>query len=210
MRQQRVFLIFALSYFFKLEIIELWSEGFHASLDVKGSEVGKPTLEKTHGSWPRCQLIPQDASKTRKRSFKRALRRTQQHGYTWYKGKLFTAPLDSISTLNNDSTSSTQSSQVVPSPNLTSTHPRAYQRLTILSWNTGGLSQASWDNLQLWITKQKIDILMLQETHWKSTNEWVNAAYTCIHSAANPSRSAWGFANIDLKETDPTTPDFME
>ncbi len=168
--------------------IEKRSEGFHASMDVKGSEVGEPTLEKIHGSWPRCQMLPQDASKTRKRSFKRALRRTQQHGYTWYKGKLFTAPVDYISTLTDNPLKDAHSYPTVPSQNLTSTHSRAYQRLTILSWNTGGLSQASWDNLQLWLTKQKIDILMLQETHWRSTNEWVNADYTCIHSAATPCR----------------------
>ena len=189
MRHIRVLLLFAVIFICKLAFIEQWSEGFHASMDVKESEVGKLTLEKTHGRWPKCQTIPHDASKTRKRSFKRALRRTMLHGYTWYKGKLFTAPLDAFSPRHIDNTDSAYSLQDAPAPNLASNHFRAYQRLTIFSWNTGGLSQASWDNLQMWITHQKIDILMLQETHWRTTNEWVNAAYTCIHSAANPSRS---------------------
>ena len=189
MRYIYIFLQFVWCVSDTLTLIEQWSEGFHDSMDVKGSEVGFLTSEKRHGCWPKCHTIPHDASKTKKRSFKRALRRTLLHGYTWYKGKLFTAPLDDASHRQSDTTDGTPRLTDTSTPNLASNHFKAYQRLTIFSWNTSGLSQASWDNLQMWIMNQKIDVLMLQETHWRTTNEWINADYTCIHSAANPSRS---------------------
>ena len=58
-----------------------------------------------------------------------------------------------------------------------------------LCWNAGGLSLATWDGLQLWLQKQHIDVVMIQETHWTVTSEWTSDEWICIHSAASPSKT---------------------
>lgn len=51
--------------------------------------------------------------------------------------------------------------------NVTPGQQKQHHRMTLLSWNAGGLKQSDWDNLQLWLSKQDIAVVMIQET--KST-----------------------------------------
>ena len=62
-------------------------------------------------------------------------------------------------------------------------------RYSCLTWNVGGLSRESWNALTAWLDLQDIDIIMLQETHWKHTSEWVPGKYFCFHAGA-PSHCA--------------------
>ena len=38
--------------------------------------------------------------------------------------------------------------------------------------------------LQIWLDSQAIDVIMLQETHWSYTREWLQEKYYAIHSGA--------------------------
>ena len=149
------------------------------------------SMGKTHGSWQRCgygQSNHQGISTARKRSYKRAIRRAQTQGFTWYRGQLFTADGETMNTLENgahkktDHAPATQLSKHLPSE-------QRHHRFTLLNWNTGGLSQANWDNLQLWLCKNPVDVVFLQETRWRTSNEWLSQHFVCIHSAATPSKS---------------------
>ena len=51
-----------------------------------------------------------------------------------------------------------------------------------MSWNSGGLAQATWDMFQQWADNQSLDFITLQETHWQFTSEWSQSQYHCIHS----------------------------
>eukprot|EP00435_Cladocopium_sp_Y103_P052586 s2661_g16.t1 len=127
--------------------------------------------EKIYGS-PCYANIPKSV---RKRSYLRAARRAHRFGFTWYRGRLVTqcdfpcpAP---------------HAPSPVPSCNVTPTQRQSRRRVTCLSWNAGGLSQAAWDLTLQWIDEQRdLDLIMIQESHWKFTNEWTLPHYNCIHS----------------------------
>ena len=56
-----------------------------------------PVLDvmKTHGRMPRKELAPTDC--VRKRSYRRAVKRAAQEGYSWYRGRILTpAQIDDI------------------------------------------------------------------------------------------------------------------
>ena len=61
--------------------------------------------------------------------------------------------------------------------------------MTMFSWNAGGLKQSDWDNLQLWLSRQEIAVVMIQETKWNHCFEWLTDTCTCIHSATNPAKT---------------------
>ena len=48
---------------------------------------------------------------------------------------------------------------------------------------------ANWDNLQLWLCQNPVDVVFLQETRWRTSNEWISKHFVCVHSAATPSKS---------------------
>ena len=112
-----------------------------------------------------------------KRSFRRACKRAQQHGFTWYKGGLVSATHLGV-----------QHAPSVPMEKLPNNIPshchKPRQRLSCFSWNTGGLSSDAWDAFQVWIEKQQIDIIALQETHWPFSSEWVQSKYWALHSGS--------------------------
>eukprot|EP00435_Cladocopium_sp_Y103_P006280 s4171_g2.t1 len=111
----------------------------------------------------------------RKRSYLRAARRAHRFGFTWYRGQLVTSkefPRPGPSLPSSGS-----------SRNLAPPQRQMRRRLTCLSWNAGGLSKATWDLTLQWIDEQNnIDLIMIQESHWKFTNEWTLPQYNCIHS----------------------------
>ena len=57
------------------------------------------------------------------------------------------------------------------------------RRLTALVWNSGGLSSARWAELQLWLQHQPaLDLVILPETRWSFTSEWMTDNWYIIHS----------------------------
>ena len=126
----------------------LWGEGCIGTMADTGVDHGST---KTHGDELRLTLGSHQPRNNRnhilKRSYKRALRRVQRHGYTWYRGRLFSG------TINPNQHSSPR--EPGPSPNVGAHNSKLRQRLTSFSWNTGGMSQSSWDHFQQWVTSSK-------------------------------------------------------
>ena len=143
-----------------------------------GSSMGTMRVfsTKTHATQPRQEHAP--SHPIRKRSYKRAIKRVQLHGFTWYQGQLLTS--------QHVMSQCPARSAVVSSPlpttnNIRRRHSNGY-RYSCLTWNVGGLTRESWDSFNEWLTLQDIDIILLQESHWKHTSEWMQGRYFCLHS----------------------------
>ena len=128
-----------------------------------------------------CQTLKRNNC-TFKRSFRRAQKRAAIHGYTWYKGKLCTPSM-----LGTNFTGFSE--DTLPNHNVSPKAANKRKRLTIFSWNAGGLPPSAWDYLQQWADLQDIDIICIQETHWPFTSEWQSAGYHILHSGEGSSRS---------------------
>ena len=154
-----------------------WGEGF--TISMGGERVTLelyPLVTKTHREEPKAVLGPKCyARSTAKRSYKRAVRRSLVNGFTWYRGRLFKAPKQLSASWTPTSKSDTSNIQPPPKKHLR-------RRLLCMSWNCGGLAQATWDMFQQWADCQNIDFITLQETHWQFTSEWTQTHYHCIHS----------------------------
>ena len=118
---------------------------------------------------------------TRKRSYKRAIRRALRDGSSRYKGKLITRKQLLLQGY--------EPNHVVPSnPQMLAKHkPKPGEqgrapRLKIFSWNCGGLSTDKYDALLVHLRDVQIDIATVQETRWGFTGEWISSGYFCFHS----------------------------
>ena len=130
------------------------------------------TVVKAHGQRPKIQ----SKRGTGKRSFKRAFKRSLKDGYTLYHGRIFT-PQDfnlPIPTPSPQVPSHTRYQPQKPSG--------ATNRLSVFSWNCGGLATDKYQCLQEWLRCNAFDIVCLQETHWKFTNTWQTDQFHAIHS----------------------------
>ena len=118
---------------------------------------------------------------SRKRAYKRAVRRAMVQGHTMYKGKLHTLK----QLMNMDC-----SHVVQRAASLTRTRRIHHVQqdgccFKILSWNVGGLTNSILDELQVWLDRaenQDIQVVMLQETRWTFTSEWSNAQWAFQHA----------------------------
>ena len=139
----------------------------------------KISTAKTHGNQPKIQ----SNSKVVKRSFKRAYQRAITHGCTQYHGKTMT-PQDFH---QMPSPPQKQVASYQKSSNCRSLGTK--QRVTVLTWNVGGLTSSFYTCFQEWLRSTRIDIIHLQETHWRFSNEWQTSEYYCIHSGCQTSRA---------------------
>ena len=160
---------------------QMRSEGFITSMgDERAASSFALTsgAAKAHGVEPR-QIFESKTStnsSVKKRSYRRALQRARKHGYTWYRGKLHSAHQLGV-----------QMESIPEKRATTNVEPpkhRQRRRLTCFSWNCSGLSPPEWDMLQIWLDSQALDVIMLQETHWSYTREWLQEKYYAIHSGA--------------------------
>ena len=146
-----------------------------------GSSMGTMRVfsTKTHATQPRQEYAP--SHPIRKRSYKRAIKRVQLHGFTWYQGQLLTS--------RHLPTPCYERSEVASAPLPTTRNIRRRHshgcRYSCLTWNVGGLTRESWDSFNEWLTLQDIDIILLQESHWKHTSEWLQGRYFCLHSGGH-------------------------
>ena len=162
-----------------------WSEGSSLAMQGGGVEhLGSsryttiPT--KFHGSWPQGDL-GQDYGRSsitvniKKRSLRRAYRRLETQGHTWYRGqfwqKQITLPVPPDFKPRPKSVSTSQPLEHVPR-----------NRLIVFHWNGGALSSARYHELLQWLTQQRVDIAIISETHWSYTAEWQTTDWHAIHS----------------------------
>lgn len=109
--------------------------------------------------------------KIKKRRLKRAYRRLDLHGFALYRGQVMMAP------------------PTVPSPPCQSPaaglmHPSRCirKRMTVLSWNSMALSSAQFTELLQWMTLQRLDIGLVQSTHWSVAEPWMSHGYSIVPS----------------------------
>lgn len=167
-----------------------WPATGSAGLFTEGNLCGRRPRE---ASGPNANSDRSNKMTTaKKRSYRRAVRRVSQHGYTWYRNRIL-----ATQDIPKHHRSTTKTSCFDDSPHIavdiphscTPSQQKQHQRMTLFSWNAGGLTQSSWDNLQMWLSKQDISVVFVQESKWKHCSEWLSPAYTCIHSAATPTKS---------------------
>jgi len=121
----------------------------------------------------------------KKRSLKRAHRRLQINGWTWYRGQLWTQvtypkPPDFIADLN----AGFNSQRCQPAEHLPS------HRLVFWHWNSGTLSSTRYQELLHYLHLQKVDVAPISETHWRYDSEWNTQHWHVIHSCGDSSCSS--------------------
>ncbi|CAE6948820.1 Pol [Symbiodinium sp. CCMP2592] len=58
-------------------------------------------------------------------------------------------------------------------------------KLTFLSWNAGGLTEARHQEFKTWLAEPEgraIQVIAIQETHWKTSFEYLTDSYIAVHS----------------------------
>ena len=147
-------------------------------LTTRSSEAVLSGAAKTTGSYTGRAT---QHSVIRKRAYRRARRRAEQAGGTFYRGRWMSA--ESLGT-------------VLRSPDQADTRPRPKQdlapnrqnpRLRVRSYNVGGVTSAVYDYLHHWLTTEcQDDVLILQELHWgcgRSKSTWQIPGWLIVVSA---------------------------
>ena len=111
---------------------------------------------------------PQSFSKIQKRSYARALRRAAERGGAWYRGRWIMLP--------QPDTPPGKPGRASPG-----TVSRHYDLLT---WNVGGLGGGLYDELLLYIKQSSHDIVIVQETKWRSESTWEDEQHYFIHTGS--------------------------
>ena len=128
-------------------------------------------------------------SAVRKRAFRRARRRAEQHGGTYYHGRWMSA--EALGT-RSVGTSQTMAS-AKPRP-IQQAKCRPTARLRVRSYNLGGVSGPVYDHLHFWLTTAcKDDVVILQELHWgcgRAEATWTIPGWSMVVSADPQQRFA--------------------
>eukprot|EP00435_Cladocopium_sp_Y103_P055544 s1179_g18.t1 len=138
---------------------------------------------KIHGLGPHEGLsLPE----TKKRSYRRACRRSILHGHAWYHGQHYT-PDDFPPALCASERARMQISSLAdckdPKPVVGPNKVHSpHRRLKLFQWNPSGLSSSRYQELLQWLALQSFDVVCLSETRWKQDMEWQTADWTCIHT----------------------------
>ena len=122
--------------------------------------------------WVSTSLSNQDGcTRSRKRSYLRAVRRLEKTGQTNYRGKRFFR--------NKGWERASGAPEAVP----------AQGRCNFFTWNCGGLSPEILTEVLQWADDAQAHFFVLQETHWRHQLEWRSEGWLFVHSAALKARS---------------------
>ena len=156
------------------------------SLSTQGSGAATAMgAAKTPGGTARQPTVH---DQQRKRAFRRARRRAEQSGGTYYRGRWRTA--EELGTKVVDA------AKVKAAPASAGTgHSRpwvAQPRIQVRSFNVGGVTAEVYDSLCHWLrTRCEEDILILQELHWgcgRTEGSWTIPGWTFYVSANDKQR----------------------
>ena len=130
----------------------------------------------------------QQSSQVVKRSLRRAQRRADIFGMTWYKGQTLTPssflqmgmkPIEWVPEPCSQKAVSKYHEQHIPR-----------KRLTFFHWNGGGLASHTLDELKAWLEIQHIGICIISETRWGFQNQWSDNGWSHVHSGDPTCRGA--------------------
>ncbi|CAE7279792.1 pol [Symbiodinium sp. CCMP2456] len=117
------------------------------------------------------------ACRIKKRSLKRAMRRADRDGKAAYHGGIiprWTPPFEPAA----------PKPQIMP-------WTQTWDRLTVVQWNCGGLSQELQLEWYTWLRRDpSIGVFILVETHWSFTNDFQSEGWTLIHSGTSKKKGA--------------------
>eukprot|EP00438_Fugacium_kawagutii_P004204 Skav215936 [mRNA] locus=scaffold226:478217:484972:+ [translate_table: standard] len=118
-----------------------------------------------------------------KRSFKRALKRAQQVGSAWYRGRLLLeSQLQGMYVSLDAQRTNPLGVPILRAPKRH--RPGRTRRLRHLCWNAGGLSQARFSELRQWLGN-KYDVVVITETRWSFEHAWQSSDWAFYHSGTN-------------------------
>ena len=124
-------------------------------------------------------LDPPAPRHSEKRAYRHARLRAARAGGTMYRGRWHSAAtLQALPYAPKTSTLRSATRAV---------RQRAGRTFTLqcLSWNAGGLSSDVFQEFVAWVEAQgRFHALIVQETHWKDSSEFLSGNWMCVHSAA--------------------------
>ena len=109
-----------------------------------------------------------------KRSFLRARHRARVEGWTFYKGKLLTLAELGGDTQMQASWSPPRGRAALLPP------PKLGRRAPLLSWNAGGLTTETYQDLLAWLETKQISLALIQGTRWTGDKMWTTRGYHVI------------------------------
>ena len=128
---------------------------------------------------------PVGYTRARKRSYRRAVQRAGQHGYTWYRGQCL-----SLRHLCSEYVSNDHQGQVVRSSR---SHEQKIDNnhvpFHVLSYNCGGLSTIK-DELFTWISDANLHAVFLQETWMLGELDYESRGWLCVNSGLKEAKRA--------------------
>ena len=128
-------------------------------------------------------------SNSRKRAFRRAKRRAEQMGRTWYRGQWRSAASLGTSTV----VTAVGTTRMTPSKPPPGRGRR--RRLQAISYNMGGMTQESYDLFKDWLrTRCRAEIVIVQETHWglgREDGRWTLPGLACYLHSGWPATPQW-------------------
>ncbi|CAE7466581.1 unnamed protein product [Symbiodinium sp. CCMP2592] len=142
-------------------------------LGVSGATLASASVANERGfKAGSINVVDIHSSRIKKRSLKRAIARAERQGTSNYKGKqLFSASLSS-------------------GAGMRPTRETLKQRVGVLSWNCGGLSELLFAEIKLYLRQHpEVHILLLQETHRSNLQEWSEDGWTFVGSPCAKPRS---------------------
>ena len=103
---------------------------------------------------------------------RRAFRRLNHHGFTWYRGRQSDFPK-------------------TITPNVPCQPPEHLpkHRLVLWHWNAGQLSPGRYQELLRYLHQQNVDIALSSETHLQYSNEWSTSQWHFIHTGSDSTHS---------------------
>ena len=117
----------------------------------------------------------------KKRSLRRAYQRSLKDGCAWYKGQCW-VPGDFPISLQSSSKTTDRQIRFSKETYTYNDRQRDPRRLSLVTWNCGGLSKSKLDDLRLWMEQQRIDGMVITETRWRFTSEWADTTWNYLHS----------------------------
>ena len=116
------------------------------------------------------------------RAFRRA-RACAREGPTWYRGKWRNA--DTLNALLGISSEQGDSQRTCKKKTYQDKQHSREKRVRVLSINVGGMTTATWNELNAWLNiaePDRYDIIAIQETHWKHNSEFCSGPWTVVGS----------------------------
>ena len=140
------------------------------------TDFGNKLFHKPSCAW--CDIRQQFSEDLLRRAF----RRLNHHGFTWYRGRLW--PQEVLPPKQSDFPKTVTLNVPCQPPEHLPKH-----RLVLWHWNAGQLSPARYQELLRYLHQQNVDVALSSETHLQYSNEWSTSQWHAIHTGSDSTHS---------------------